>query len=229
MKDQVVLKSESIVFWVNTLFLLLCGIGMLTGAPFCMSSAFSGPYQPQILPFVFGAILGVSGVWILVYTYNSLNRIFIFSDRLEIKSFFGNTRKSILLDDIYTYTETEQTNKNEKWTELTCYTENTHFTIVSSNYQNYLELRTALVKDKKMDVKKIASSENRTGIFLGIVLTAIGLLCMYGVFYQYSTKDDKISSSDFQTISGTIANNAEIIKGSKGAFYSHYIKPIPGK
>jgi len=134
MSEQVKVKSDN-SFLSYLLIFLSSGLGMFWVCYYLTSEALKEPY-PQIAGIVLGGVFGLFGFLSLIAIY-SLDSVFIYSNRLIVKSIFGNTKKVIYLRDITTWTEIEKESKYMNWTDLTIYTNRTKYKLSSSIYNNY--------------------------------------------------------------------------------------------
>lgn len=214
MNEQVKIKSDN-SFLTYFLILLLGGLGMLWVCYYLTSGALKDPY-PQISGIILGGFFGLFGFLCLIAIY-SLDSILIYSDHLKVKSIFGNTKKVIYLKDITTWTEIEKETKHTKWTDLTIYTDRTKFKLSSSIYNNYPQLKSALVKGKTRDLQRQNNWFRRNNLYYAIGFTIFGGLFLYAAYHFYLTKDSEINYSELHTITDVITNKAEIEKGSKGS------------
>jgi hypothetical protein len=214
MSDQLKVKSDN-SFLTYFLTFLLGGLGMLWICYYITSGALRDPY-PDIVGVILGGFFGLFGFLCLISIY-SFDSIFIFSDHFKVKSIFGNTKKVIFLNDITTWTEIEKETKYVKWTDLTIYTEQTKYKLTSSIYNNYPQLKNALVRGKKRDLHKQNSWFSRNNFYYAIGFTIFGGLSLFVAYHFYLTKDNEINYSELQTITDVITNKAEIKKGSKGS------------
>ena len=195
--------------------MLLGGLGMLWVCYYLTFGALKDPY-PQIAGIILGGFFGLFGILCLISIY-SFDSIFIFSDHFKVKSIFGTTKKVILLKDITTWTEIEKETKYTKCTDLTIYTEQTKFKLTSSIYNNYPQLKSALIKGKTRDLQRQNNWFRRNSLYYAIGFTILGGLFLYAAYHFYLTKDNEIKYSEFQTITDVITNKAIIEKGSKGS------------
>lgn len=91
------------------------------------------------------------------------NKIEIYKNRMEAKGILM-PKKIIYLNDITAWTEVNKQHRkaaNLKWTELVIYTSKTSYKIMTLHWNNYSQLKEALVKNKLRDPekeKKILSS-----------------------------------------------------------------------
>ena len=214
MNEQVKIESDN-SFSTYFLVLLLCGLGMLLLCYYLTSDALKGPY-PQIAGIILGGFFGLFGFLCLIAIYG-LDSIFINADLLKVKSIFGSTKKVILLSDITTWTEIEKKTRHTKWKELTIYTDRTKFKLSSSIYNNYPELKRALVKGKRRDLQIQNNWVRRNNLYYAIGFTIFGGLCLYATYHFYLIKDKEVKYSELQRIRDVITNNAEIEKGRKGS------------
>jgi hypothetical protein len=214
MNEQVKIKSDN-SFLTYFITLLLGGLGMLWVCYYLTSGALKDPY-PQIAGIILGGFFGLFGFLCLIAIY-SLDSIYIYSDYLKVKSIFGNIKKTIYLDEIITWTEIEKETKYTKWTDLTIYTDRTKFKLSSSIYNNYQQLKSALVKEKTRDLQRQNNWFRRNNLYYAIGFTILGGLFLYTAYHFYLTKDNEIKYSELQTITDVITNKAEIEKGSKGS------------
>lgn len=214
MSDQIKMESEN-KFLTNILILSLGGIGMFFLCYYLTSASLKGPY-PQISGIILGGFFGFIGCLSLVSIY-SLDKIFVYEDRVIFKSIFGNIKKIIYLQDIVSWTEIVKKSKYNEWKDLTIYTENTKYKFSSSFYYNYRELRNALVKGKSRDLQRQSNWLVRNNLYFGIGFVIMGGLFSFAAYHFYSIKDHEIQPSELQTIHDVIINKAEIEKGSKGS------------
>ncbi len=214
MNEQAIIKSEN-SFLTYFLIWVSGGLGMIWVGYYLTSAALEDPY-PQIAGIILGVFFGLFGFLCLIAIY-SLDSIFIFSDHLKIKSILGNTKKVIFLNDITTWTEIEKETEYTKWTDLTIYTEQTKFKISSSIYNNYPQLKNALVRGKTRDLQRQNNWFRRNNLYHAVGFTILGGLFMYAAYHFYLTKDNEIKYSELQTITDVIINKAEIEKGSKSS------------
>jgi hypothetical protein len=214
MEEPVKIKSDN-SFVIYFIILLLGGIAMFWGCYAISANILNSPY-PQIADVFFCIFFGVLGFLSIIMIYH-LDSILIYSDRLKVKSIFGNTKKTIFLDEITFWTEIEKENKHKKWTELTLYTERTKLKLSSSIYNNYPELKKALVRGKRRDFAREKKWSRRNNLYYAIGFTILGGLFLYLGYHYYMTKDEEIIYSDLHTIRDVITNKAEIHKGSKGS------------
>jgi hypothetical protein len=198
------------------MFVLIIGGVLSGGLGYWLShEALQGPY-PQIVELGLGLFFGLFGIVCLValFTFNSFS---IYTDRVEISSTFGLVRKTVYLRDIVTYTEIEKQNKHARWTDLTIYTDRTKFKIPSNGYNNYFELRAALIAKVPRDKKRERSWHKSNDTMSGIVLMVCSLFAFFAGWHFYVAKDEPIQPSDIVIVSGVITNEVKIDKGSKGS------------
>ncbi len=214
MDEPIKVKSDN-SFVTYFLILLLGGLGMFWGCYALISEAISSPY-PQLLDVSFGIFFGVLGFLSIIGIYH-LDSILIYSDCVKVKSIFGNTKKTIFLDEITSWTEIEKENKHNRWTELTLYTERTKLKLSSSIYDNYPELRRTLVRGKRRDFDREKKWSNRNNLYYAIGFAILGGVFLYLGYDCYATKDKEVIYSDLHTITDVITNKVEIQKRRKGS------------
>ncbi len=138
------------------------------------------------------------------------DKIYIYTNRLEIRFFPGITRRSIRLDEIENWSEIKKTKDTDTWKELTLYTKNSCYVISSQSYSNYSKLRIHLVsKKKKIRQRKISFSKT-TSIAL-IILSLIASLFFFSESHKtYNKKNKEWTPNEIEKINGTIGNHVEL-------------------
>ena len=149
MKEEPIIKSEVKIELV--ILLILGGIGFCTISYFLISDALKDEY-PQITRVFLGAIFGSIGMYSL-YCVLMLKRIKVFKNRIEISSTFGIPEKIIYLSESIKWNEVVNNplidKKNSNYDYLELFTNYGTYKISRYNYNNYLDLRRELIKDKK--------------------------------------------------------------------------------
>lgn len=205
-KEQPKIKSSN-SFTFHLIVYLIGGIGSSTAGYKLLSQGFGMPY-PQLPSVVLGTLFSLFGIVCILAIYN-LDSIYVYSDRFEIKSIFGNTKKEILLQDITTWTEIEKENKHTKWTDLTIYTEKEKYKIYSNIYDNYLELKRSVTRGKVRDLDRQRQWFRNNDIYFGIGMLIVGSVFLLGAYYSSLSKDKIINTKDLHQISGITISKPE--------------------
>jgi hypothetical protein len=220
MKQKLKVESEN-SFYKYLAILIIGGIGSFLVSYFLIKNSFNDPY-PQILGVILGIFFGILGT-ISIITIYKLDTIFVYSDHIEIISILGHVKKKIYRNKIITWVELDKANKYDEWKELTIYTDKTNYKLSSSIYENYLELKNALVSGIKKDSKNEIKLIRRKNLYWAISFVIAGSFFIFTFYNFFFMKHEDIKDSELETITDVITNKAEINSRSKGS-NSIYIK-----
>jgi hypothetical protein len=199
MKKNEYIKSE--LKTSNILILLIGGIAStFFGAKFTISALEKLGILFVSIPFLF---LGIASIYHLI----NYNILIITENKLVIKTLIGITKKTINLSEILSYNEIEKQNakyKHEighmKWKDLTLFGENFKYKISSSSYNNYVELRKALIKGKKRNTKSENEWQRKNSLYYGIGFLIFGIII--SIWLERISKDlnEKLLSLAFSSL-----------------------------
>lgn len=196
------------------LFILsLGGIGCMVASYFLTQNALNAP-NFQLWPLMISIFFGVMGALAIGAIYK-LDTLHIYH-RLEIVSIFGGIKNVIYIREITSWTEIYKENKNDKWQELTIYTDSTKYKIASSFYKNYSSIKNQLVKGRPRNTEKEHKYYRRLLLINAIVTLLVGFAFLYGAYTSCLPNEYLIKSNELTAITGTVANELEIKKGRKG-------------
>lgn len=214
MTEEPALKSK-IYFGCN--WIVVIGSGFLTGwlSYYLISLAVAEPY-PQVWGLAIGAFFGLFSV-VCFLSFLVFDTLLVYKDRLEIKSILGYHKQTIYLKDITGYTEIDRKAKHDSWTDLTVYTERTKYKLSSNYYSNYFELKLALTRGKQKVVPKAFSWLKKYNWLAVLAIMAISGFCFWAAYYFYAKAQVPAQAPYLKTITGILANRAEISKTAKGS------------
>ncbi|WP_298782719.1 hypothetical protein [uncultured Polaribacter sp.] len=199
MKQKEFIKSQIKIS--NILILLLGGIiCTFLGIKLTISAVEKLGILFVSIPFLF---MGIASIYYLI-NYDILE---ITKEKLILKSLFGFEKKSIYLSEIKSYNEIKKQNakfKNEieymEWKDLTLFGENFRIKISSSSYGNYPELRKALIKGKKRNIKSENEWHRKNTLYFGIGFLIFGIII--SIWFGIISKDlnKKLLSVGFSSL-----------------------------
>jgi hypothetical protein len=210
--EQEIIKSK--LNYRNISILVIGGIGTLLLSYYLTNNALSNEY-PQIAGIILGLFFGLFGV-ICFYSIYNLDVLFLSSEKLEIKSIFGNQKKTIYLNDILSYNEIEKESKYYKWKDLTIFTSNSKFKVSSSSFDNYNLFKNKLTSGKRRNLESELEWTRKSNKKYGIGFLIIGILFSFGLFNLNKNGSQELNIEDITTIQGEIINDVKIKKGNKG-------------
>ena len=199
MKKNEFIKSE--LKTSNILILLIGGIAStFFGVKFTISALEKLGILFVSIPFFF---LFIASIYHLI----NYNILIITENKLVIKTLIGITKKTINLSEILSYNEIEKQNAkykyeigHMKWKDLTLFGENFKYKISSSSYNNYVELRKALIKGKKRNTRSENEWQRKNSLYYGIGFLIFGIII--SIWLERISKDlnEKLLSLAFSSL-----------------------------
>ena len=193
------------------------GIALLCSAYFFIYRAFSETY-PQLIDLISGGSFLIFGI-LCFYKGFRLNTLEIYNDSLVIKSFLGYTKRTILFEDINSWSEIEKSDKGSTWTVLTIYTTQGKYNISSKFYKEFNSIKNYLTDGKFRDTSKEYDWKGRVLIFSKVFGVLAGLLFFSMSYHIYSTSHTIVYSSNLITLKQVIVSGIAIVNGGKGSRY----------
>jgi hypothetical protein len=213
-KDLIITSVAKIGYY---LVLILGGLGSCAIGYYNLDIS---PAYPQLSNLAISTFLGIFG-FIALYSILSEFSLKIYTDRLEVKTIFGFTKKTIKLDDILYWTEIEKETKYQKYQDLTIYTHNSKFTISSTIYNHHELIKNLLTKQKFRDKGKeaILIQKSKSRMIIGFCLVgSIFFLALSHHFYLKS--DPKIYKFESAQLNQLVVKKIDVSKGKKGNMQS---------
>ena len=119
----------------------------------------------------------------ILFNLFSIKNYSVTKNKLIQSSFLKKEKKVYLLDNIENWTEKQKKSRSEEWEEIILYFKNGETTKISSEYfENYLEIKNEVTKDKKRNTELEELIEKRTGKKIAIICLIISSLFFYGAY-----------------------------------------------
>lgn len=214
MTEQPALKSK-IYFGCN--WIVVIGGGVLTGwlSHYLISLAVAEPY-PQVAGLAIGAFFGLFSAACFL-SFLVFDTLLVYKDRVEVKSILGYHKQTIYLKDITGYTEIERKAKHDTWTDLTIYTDRSKYKFSSNYYSNYFKLKLALTRGKQQMKPQASNWLKRYNRLAVMAIMLLAGFCFWAAYHFYEEAQTPAQAPYLKTITGVLANKAEIHKGAKGS------------
>lgn len=189
--------------------LLIGGVGAGLACFFLIKSALKAPYI-QIAPFILGVFFGSISLISFIAIFQT-EKVYVYKNRLEVKSLFGHSIKTIYLDEIKNWKEENKGNSDI----LTVFTNNKKYSFLSDYYSDYdYEMLKSLITDG-VPIKNEPENKHTQLIVEFIVLAFLILFFGYVTFAFYKKTNFNIHSNTNEII-GTITEDAKISTSGKG-------------
>lgn len=170
----------------------------------------AGSIYHNIMDWVLSALMTGFAVTFIIVTLLS-KKLRVYDDRIEVFSLFGNHTKTIYRSEIEYWAEKE-THNNHRSTTLTIYTDNNgKLSINTTTYNNYAELSESIKRGKPQKPETMPIAPFIFAVVAGLAFLSLAAYC-------YSTAKD-VAPLQLTYVKGTLANEAELTKGSKGRRY----------
>lgn len=185
---------------------------MIILSSYLIKIALSSDY-PQIAGLILGSLFGLFGI-VSVLSIYFIDSLQIDKEKLIVKTLFGNTKKTIKISEILSFTEIEKENGQGKWKDLTIYTKNNKLKLSSSMIKNYVDFRKILIKGKKRDleIEKLWSIKVNRRFGIGFVI--FGVLFLSVMVKIYLNRNAEISNDQIKTISSQLVEQLKIERTS---------------
>jgi len=202
MNEQPIVRS-TFPFGIS-ICLILVGIGMLKFATFLWQQAFQEEYL-QLPPVILCAVLWIMGVTCIVLVF-AIPKFEIYTDRLEIKSIWGTTRKIIYRNEIISWSVKQKEGPNV----LTIFSNQTKHKIYSITCKNFDKIKNELTKGKFQNADYEANIEKKIqkGInkFYALVFFLFGCFLIYGAYSLIIPKKTDLRPKQLTSVEGIITN-----------------------
>lgn len=225
MNEEVRIKSHNLSL-IYFIFLIILGLISLFLGFLMFYYASKGSY-PEISIVIIGFLFVIFGLYSIfsIYSYDS---IFIYKDRFETRSVFGNTKKVFFFKDINYWIEIYiEPSPGPVRQKLTVYSDKTKYKLISYFYKNYPDLKYAITKGKNRDHNQEKKWFLKTNIYHSVASTIIGLMFISFGWHNYITSTNEVKSFELQTITSVMSDSALIRKGGQSSFININIKSFP--
>jgi hypothetical protein len=189
---------------------LLFGGAMFVTGGYLIYVGFDDVY-PDLLFIILGFLCLVTG-FCFIYTNDPIDRLEIYKDRLEVRSFFGRLKRTIYKSEITNWMEEEKQAKTRSWKKLLLFTGKKKYCIPEALHKNYYSIKKELTRGIKRDPEFETSIQNKEMKQMGWIALAIGIF-FYGLCYHYRCKEREIKARDLITVKQVIASPIKIYTG----------------
>ncbi len=127
--------------------------------------------------------------FVFVWALLKLSNTYIYADRAEVFSVFGNHKYTVLLKNIDSWNEEERKNEGKTWIVLTAYSEAGNINVASTR-PNYEAIKTLLTTGKPIAKPREKGAMPMTTALIGYPLMLLGvILFIFTVItFRYCTK-----------------------------------------
>lgn len=179
-------------------------------------------------------LLSLTVIILVIFNLLSLKNYILTDNKLIFSSKLKNEKKVFLLDEIESWTEKQYKGKFDNWEELTLYFKNSKRVIISSDYyENYLDMKNEITKNKNRDFEKEKSLVKKTEKKITILLLILSILFFYWAYNSLETKN--IKSTDIIILGDKTSENVKYIRRKRSSIeiklekYPNLIFQISGK
>ncbi len=169
-------------------------IGAGLASYFLIEKSLSFRYY-QIGGLVVGLFFGMLSLSTLIAIF-LIDNLKLFDDKLVVSSPLGFVTRTINLSDITKWTEIKKETKYTKWKDLIIFYGDKKYTISSSGYKNYKQIKHHIVDGKRKDETEAKNWLTRVALRNSIFLILSGLLALCGAFslytYQFGGLDENV-------------------------------------
>jgi len=223
MKIEETLKSTLKISTI--LILVFGGMGMLFLGYYLITISLDTEY-PQIPGLILGCFFGLVGL-ISLLSLLILETLELDNEKLVVRSLLKFPKKTIYLQEIVSYSETEKEIKSGKLFNLTIFTQTETYTIYSDAISNYHEFKPILTKGKPRNTHLEDLWQYKKIKYFGIAFIIIGSLFLYGFWNIYNNKDKVILPEELTTMKITVTNKLEIHKSKSSRWVKIKTKEYP--
>lgn len=192
--------------------LLLYTCGVFAGGILCLRNALSDIYL-KFYPFLTGVILIAIGS-VLVWLFIRTKRFWVYSDRLEVKDVFGNTKQIVAYNAIEYWTEEEVKTRYETYNLLSVYTQDGKYALPANGFSDYDKVKQIITRGKPENEAQESLNKARKQRIIGITFIGFSLLFL-GFSYLAAQSKAIIKKEELTTIAGTLYRRPKIIEYSK--------------
>jgi hypothetical protein len=211
---------------VGSLLILLC-------AGYFFKRGFSVTY-PQVVPISAGMSLLLLCINLISWYYYACENLYLYNDRLEIKTLYGYTKKVIFLNDITAYSLNSQmlpTKKKGKFRiidEFEIFTDKLSHKVEFDKQTNYSKLRNFLLKGK-YNCK--SSSKKSVNYFRSVLRLSPLPFFLFFINTRIPNWDNRemVKTEDITTLEGVLEDKPTLCKFKKGTnSITFHFKQFPG-